>query len=74
MESKLKAEEFTQIFLDSLPLILINLPNKAFYHCINDFTKPFITEREQECLYQYSQKYLYSIDQTLINFSKKILE
>lgn len=74
MESKLQAENFTQIFFDSLPQILVNLPNKAFDKCIEDFKKPYLSEEEKLCLKQYSQKYLFSIDHTLINFSKKVLE
>ena len=74
MESKLRAENFTQIFFDSLPQIIVNLPNKAFDFCVKDFYKPFLSEIEKDCLQQYSQKYLFSVDHTLINFSKKVLE
>jgi len=74
MESKLPAENFSQIFFDSLPQIIINLPNKAFNYCVNDFKKPFLSEMELLCLQKYSQKYLFSMDHTLINFSKKVLE
>ena len=74
MESKLQAENFTQIFFDSMPQILVNLPNKAFDHCIKDFNKPYLINEEKLCLEQFSQKYLFSIDHTLINFSKKVLE
>ena len=74
MESKLRAENFTQIFFDSLPQILLNLPNKAFEDCIKDFNKPYLLEKETQCLRRYTQKYLFSVDHTLINFSKKVLE
>ncbi len=73
MESKLSPENFTQIFFDSLPQILVNLPNKAFDYCIKDFSKPYLEDNEKNCLKSYSQKYLFSIDHTLINFSKKVL-
>jgi len=74
MEAKLKVENFTQIFFDSLPQILENLPNKAFENCIENFERPFLSENEEKCLRDYSQKYLFSVDHTLINFSKKCLE
>lgn len=74
MESKLNAENFTQIFFDSLPQILLNIPNKAFDNCVKDFSKPYLSERETECLKIYSKKYLFSVDHTLINFSKRVLE
>jgi hypothetical protein len=74
MESKLPAENFSQIFFDSLPQIIVDLPNKAFNYCVKDFKKPFLTETERICLQQFSQKYLFSVDHTLINFSKKVLE
>ena len=74
MEAKLKVESFTQIFFDSLPTILENLPNKAFETCIKNFDRPFLTENEEKCLKDYTQKYLFSVDFTLINFSKKCLD
>ncbi len=74
MESKLQAENFTQIFFDNLPQILVKLPSKAFDYCVKDYEKPYIAEKEKLCIEQYTQKYLFSIDHTLINFSKKILE
>ena len=74
MESKLRPENFTQIFFDSLPQILVNLPNKAFDNCIKDFSKPYLSDNETQCLKEYSQKYLFSVDHTLINFSKRVIE
>lgn len=74
MESKLRTENFTQIFFDSLPQMLVNLPSKAFEYCIKDFSRPYTSENERLCLEQFTQKYLYSIDHTLIYFSKKVLE
>lgn len=74
MESKLKQENFTQIYFDSLPQILVKLPSKAFDKCISDFSKPFLSDSEILCLKNFSFKYLFSVDHTLINFSKKVLE
>ena len=74
MEAKLKAENFTQIFFDSLPQILEHLPQKAFVECIQNFERPFLSQEEINCLKDFSMKYLFSVDHTLINFSKKCLE
>jgi hypothetical protein len=74
MDAKLKVENFTQIFFDSLPQILENLPDKAFENCIQNFDRPFLSDIEENCLKDFSLKYLFSVDHTLINFSKKCLE
>lgn len=74
MDKKLNSEMFTKIFVDSLPNILNNLQFKAFNSCVNNFDLPFLNDEEKACVDYYSKKYLFTIDYTLIHFSKKVLE
>ena len=73
MEAKLNRESFSDIFENSLPGILTNLPGKSFNNCIKDMTLPYLSESEKECIKMNTLKYLYSVDHTLIYFSKKLI-
>lgn len=74
MDKKLNPEEFTNIFVDSLPNSVNDLHSKAFNSCINNFDYPYLAESEKTCLESYSRRYMQSIDYVLINFSKRVLQ
>jgi hypothetical protein len=73
MEAKLSHDEFTNILENSLPSILNKLPRLAYDKCVLDQTRPYLTRLEEECIYSFTQTYLYTMDNTLIYYSKKLL-
>lgn len=74
MDANLSRESFSEIFLNSLPSLLTNLPKKSFDSCIKDFSLPYLSDTEKECVKQNTSKYLFSMDHTLIYFSKKLIK
>ena len=74
MDKKLDVGSFTNIFKDGLPNTLCNLPEKSFNKCISDFSLPYLSEEEKNCIEVYTKKYLNTMDYSLIHFSKKIME
>ena len=50
MEKKLDVGSFTNIFKDGLPNTINNLPEKSFNFCINDFSLPYLSEEEKNCI------------------------
>ncbi len=74
MDATLSRESFSEIFENSLPSILTNLPKKSFDSCVKDFSLPFLNEIEKECIKNATSKYLYSIDHTLIYFARKLIK
>lgn len=74
MDKKLNPRMFTNIFMDTLPAMVSDLPEKAFDECIKSFDRQKLNEDEIECLSHFTKKYLSAIDYTLINFSKKVME
>ncbi len=73
MDQKLTPQSFTNIFKDSIPGILENLPTKAFSYCISSLNLPYLIEDEIKCIRNFSKVYLSSVDTGLIYFSKKTL-
>ena len=74
MDKKLDARSFTNIFKDALPGLVAGLPEKVFNHCIKTYDKPFLTQKEVFCVEYYTNKYLHSVDYTLIHFAGEIME
>jgi hypothetical protein len=73
MDQKLTPSSFTNIFKDSLSSVVTPLPQKAFDHCIKNYEYPYLSQEEKDCVKNYSQRYFYSMDYVLINFSKKLI-
>ncbi len=74
MDKKLDTRSFTNIFKDALPATVVKIPEKAFSHCVKNYDLPYLSNEEKECVEQYTNKYLHSIDYTLINFAAKVME
>lgn len=73
MDKKLTPEEFTNIFVDSLPNLTSNIQEKAFNYCVENLQLPSLLNSEKECLKNFTKRYLNSLDYSLIYFSKKLL-
>jgi len=74
MNKNLTKEEFSQIFINSYPTYVYNLQKKAFDQCVKEFQLPFLNSDEEQCIKQYSKKYLLVVDNSLGYFSKRIIE
>jgi hypothetical protein len=73
MDQKLTPQNFSSIFRDSVPNIVSNIPKKAFEECIKNYNMPFLSKEEKDCVRQYTKKYMYSMDHSLLYFSKKLI-
>lgn len=65
---------FANIFSDSYPEIVNKLPQTVFNPCVSNFDVPYLSEEERECVRKMTEKYLYSIDHTMLYFSSRIME
>jgi hypothetical protein len=74
MDATLTAQAFTNIFENSIPSIISNVPKISFDSCITDFKVPYLSVEEKECIKSLTKKYLYSMDYSLIYFSKKLIK
>ncbi len=73
MDQKLTPNNFTQIFKDSLANLTLQIPKKSFDYCIKDFNLPYLKEEEKKCIFEFTNKYLCTMDYALIWFSKKLI-
>ncbi len=73
MDQKLTAQNFTNIFKDSVPNIVSQIPAKAFNACVKDYSLPYLNSEEKACVKDLTQKYMYSMDFSLLYFSKKLI-
>jgi hypothetical protein len=73
MDQKLTPQNFTSIFRDSVPNIVCNIPKKAFEECIHNFNLPYLSKEEKDCVREFTKKYMFSMDYSLLYFSKKLI-
>jgi hypothetical protein len=73
MDKKLDSRSFTNIFREALPGLVAGIPERAFHYCINNYNKPYLSQEEAFCIEYFTNKYLHSVDYTLIHFAVKVI-
>jgi len=74
MDKNLTVEQFSDILANSYYNYVYNLQAKAFESCVKKFDRPFLSKEEDECLRTYTKRYLSTIQQSIVYFSKKIVD
>jgi GTPase involved in cell partitioning and DNA repair len=74
MDKNLSVEQFSDILVNSYHNYVHNLQAKAFISCVNKFDKPFLHKEEEECLRKYTRRYLTTIQQSVLYFSRRIVD
>ena len=73
MDQKLSSHSFTNIFKEAIPNMVSGLPKRAFDNCVKNYDLPYLSIEEKDCLKEYSMKYMFSIDHSLLYFSRKLI-
>ncbi len=74
MENRLTKAEFNQIKLNTIDDLVSKLNKDSFNICVNDLSKPNLSEMEIKCIKNYSKLKAMSVLRTYKYFEYKLIK